>query len=321
MCTEHHADGERHPLAARPALRGTRRRFLAGGVGALAGTMAVGLFSGGTAGAQEVSGETGGNDQPEQDAAAAGGGGSAVAATEEADTATPAPAPEAETELWTPAYRNRPSWGADERLRLTTAGEVAYPLGFYPVQKVTVHHTASWTPWNAEDAVNLVQAVYREHVAQNFGDIGYHLLIDPLGTVYEGRYSGGTSFPIYETYPGWTANAPRAINAAHTYNLNAGNIGVALIGDFEENEVSDAAWWSLKLTVAMICANTGLDPLGESRYRNAINGAEATLPNVVAHRHAAGTLCPGQAVVDRFDELRESAAALMARLQASTWLA
>ena len=111
------------------------------------------------------------------------------------------------------------------------------------------------------------------------------------------------------------------MNAAHAYNLNAGNIGVALLGDFETHDVSDAAWWSLKLTVAMICANTGIDPLGTSVYHNAINGVEANLPNIVAHRDAAGTLCPGQAIVDRFDELRDAAAALLPRLQTSTWLA
>ena len=142
----------------------------------------MGTFGTGTAAAQEAT--TG------QDEAGDTGGGATL------------------EELWTPTYLNRPAWGADERLRLGSTGEVAYPVAFYPVQKITVHHTASWTPWTPEDSVELVQAVYREHVAQDFGDIGYHLLIDPLGVVYEGRYSGGTSFPIYETYPGWTSHAP-----------------------------------------------------------------------------------------------------------------
>ncbi len=295
MCTEHDADGVLRRVPAQGAVRATRRRFIAGGVGAIAGTMALTML-GGTAGAEE--GSTDDAQDGATDAAASTGGGIAV-----------------------PAYLNRPAWGADETLRINPDGSVEYPVVFFPVQKITVHHTASWTPWTQDDAMQLIQAVYAEHIAQEFGDIGYHLMIDPMGTVFEGRYSGGTSFPIYNNYPQHANWAPHAVNAAHTFNFNAGNIGISMLGNYDEHDISDEAWWALSTTIAMICANVGLDPLGESRYLNPINGVEAVLPNVLPHRTAAGTDCPGQTIVDRFDELRDTVAALVPTMGAGTWLA
>jgi len=233
--------------------------------------------------------------------------------------ATPAAAHDDGAALWLPPYLNRPAWGADESLRLDPDGSVNYPVRFFPVQKITIHHTASWTPWSTDDGIELMGAIYREHVAHDFGDIGYHLLIDPLGTVYEGRFSGGTSFPIYDNYPGWSAAVPRAVNAAHLYNYNAGNIGIGLMGNFERHDVSDEAWQALVSTVAMICAHTGLDPLGRSAYHNPVNGITEDLPTIVAHRTVTGTDCPGAAVVERFGELRRSVAALVEQVEPGRW--
>lgn len=291
MCTEHHAKGPGRAAVSGAArldggrpVRATRRRFLAGGLGAIAGTLGGGLLLGGTVAAEEASVERSGG-------------------------------------VSLPSYHNRPSWGADEALRLKQDGTVDYPVSFFPVQKITVHHTASWTPWSEDESVELLQAVYREHIAQEFGDIGYHLLIDPLGTVYEGRYSGGTSFPVYDNYPSEPAWAPQAVNAAHTFQYNAGNIGISIMGDYDAHDISDEAWWALKTTIALICANTGIDPLGESLYTNPINGVEAMLPNVLPHRTVAGTDCPGAYIVQYFDQLRDEVAALVPTLGTATWLA
>lgn len=299
MCTEHRVERSGGAPALRTGLRATRRRFLAGGLGALAGSIGGGLLLGGHASATDGSAD--------EDSGATGAGEGAAA--------------ERIGGPRLPTYRNRPSWGADESLRLEPDGTLNYPVAFYPVQKITVHHTASWTPWSEPDAVELLHAVYAEHIAQDFGDIGYHLLIDPLGTVYEGRYSGGTSFPIYDNYPSEPRWAPHAVNAAHTFQYNAGNIGISIMGDYDAHDITEEAWSALKTTIALICANTGLDPLGESRYHNPINGVEAVLPNVLPHRTVAGTDCPGEYIVGWFDQLRDEVAALVPLLGTATWLA
>lgn len=292
-----HHNPEGHNRSARPPRRPapprsatlsgqspTRRRFLAGGAGVIAGTVAAGLWSPSTAGAHEV-------DEVEEE------------------------------ELHgLPRYRNRQDWGAEENLRLPADGSPPSALGFHPVQLITVHHTASWSPHGDDGAVELIRAIYREHLAQEFGDIGYHLLIDPGGTVYEGHYSGGTSFPIYQTFPGQTVAGPRAINGAHLYSYNAGNVGVALMGDCTSGDaVTWQAWESLVAVVAHLAAHAGLDPLGTTYYVNPISGTTRTLPTVACHRDVASTLCPGDAMVGWMEDLRQEAATMMSAVPAGGW--
>ena len=86
-------------------------------------------------------------------------------------------------------YRSRAGWEADESLRFGPDGTELFPTAFFPVQTFTVHHTVTA---NADPTpAATVRAIYVAHtVAQGFGDIGYHLLVDQQGGVYEGRGRG-----------------------------------------------------------------------------------------------------------------------------------
>ena len=88
-------------------------------------------------------------------------------------------------------YRSRAGWEADESLRFGPDGTELFPTAFFPVQTPTVHRTVTA---NADPTpAATVRAIYVAHtVAQGFGDIGYHLLVDQQGGVYEGRWSGPT---------------------------------------------------------------------------------------------------------------------------------
>ena len=64
------------------------------------------------------------------------------------------------------------------------------------MQTLTVHHTV--TANTDPDPAATVRAIYFFHcITEDFGDIGYHLLIDQAGTVYEGRYSGPDPVPVF----------------------------------------------------------------------------------------------------------------------------
>lgn len=221
-----------------------------------------------------------------------------------------------------PTYLSRKDWGCDESLSKGPDGKRLFPVVFYGVQRITVHHTASWTPWSRDEAIDLVQTVYRQHtVDQEFGDIGYHLLIDTEGTVYEGRYSGGTRFPIYDVHPSQTTGAPKAVNAAHTYQYNAGNIGIAMLGDMDDGGFTDAAAWSLELVLAMIAANTGVRADGKSHYDNPVTHKTHDGPNICGHQHFAQTSCPGENVLNYLSHLRSGARELSVQFNKGTWLA
>ena len=175
-------------------------------------------------------------------------------------------------------YRNRAGWEADESLRFGPDGTELFPTAFFDVQTFTVHHTVTA---NADPTpAATVRAIYVAHtVAQNFGDIGYHLLVDQQGGVYEGRWSGPDPVPVF----GPRGGRPLMCNAAHVGGFTtgavrrrdngmaplwvgrrrtapSGNIGIALLGDLTSTQPTPAARETLVGLLAGLCALTRVDP-------------------------------------------------------------
>ena len=128
----------------------------------------------------------------------------------------------------------RSRWGARKARRhnLTRAKD--------PWRFITIHHSALeksiasvGTQSGAKNALRKMQTYHMD--SRNWGDLGYHFLIDPQGQVYEGR-------AMY-----WQgAHAGRDKNDR---NNNVGNIGICLIGNFDVDRPSDASLRSLKKLV------------------------------------------------------------------------
>ena len=205
-------------------------------------------------------------------------------------------------------YLSRAGWGADESLRFGPDGTELFPTAYFPVQTLTVHHTA--TANGDADPAATVRAIYFFHtITQAFGDIGYHLLIDEAGTVYEGRWSGADPVPVFESgrRPG---PFPRMSNGAHTGGFNAGNVGVALLGDLTAVGPTDAARRALVAVLATLAGATGREPLGHVGYVNPISGATRTVDTIAAHRDWLATECPGEAFYPMLPDVRQDVALL-----------
>ncbi len=200
-------------------------------------------------------------------------------------------------------YLNRAAWGADESLRFDATGAERFPPTYWPVQTVTVHHTATGN--DDPDPAARVRAIYRfQTVDENFGDIGYHFLIDEAGRVYEGRWSGDDGIP------GFNADG-LMVNAAHVGGFNAGNVGIALLGTFTSRPPTTAARRSVTLLLAGIAAAQGIDPLTTVRYVNPISGATRTVSAIPGHRDWAATLCPGDVLGGQLTQIRADVAAML----------
>jgi len=126
--------------------------------------------------------------------------------------------------------------GADESYRYFP-GHEDWPIEPNLPQTITVHHTGFAT---GADPAETVRSIYRRQALpaslggeQGWGDIGYHLLIDADGVVYEGRYSGSDQWPVFDPI-GWYV-----VTGAHVYGYNTGNIGVCLLG-----YLNDQSWTS-----------------------------------------------------------------------------
>jgi hypothetical protein len=197
-------------------------------------------------------------------------------------------------------YLSRAAWGADESLRFDENGDERFPQTYWPVQTVTVHHTA--TENDDPDPAARVRAIYRfQAIDQDFGDIGYHFLIDEAGRVYEGRWSGADGVPGFDP-------DGRMVNAAHVGGFNAGNVGIALLGTFTDRSPTTAARRSLTYLLASIADRQQIDPLADVGYVNPISGAARTVAAIPGHRAWAATLCPGDVLAGELAAIRQDVA-------------
>ncbi|MCT9079917.1 peptidoglycan recognition protein family protein [Streptomyces fulvoviolaceus] len=196
-------------------------------------------------------------------------------------------------------YLSRPAWGADEAKRYKD-GKVNSPETYYPLQTITVHHTD--TPNADPDPAATIRAIYEYHaVTLDWGDIGYHFLIDEAGTVYEGRYSGDDVIPAFDT-------DGNLVTAFHTAGFNSGNLGIALLGNLVDQAPTDAAKASLTRLIKVISRFKGLDPQGKTTFVNPVSGATKDVSTISGHRDWLQTDCPGQTMYDLLGEVRVAAA-------------
>ncbi|MFE7077033.1 peptidoglycan recognition family protein [Streptomyces sp. NPDC057620] len=208
--------------------------------------------------------------------------------------------PRDRTRLRGVAYLSRAAWGADEKLRFKPDGTENSPQTYYKFQTLTVHHTAT-ANGDANPAAT-VRAMYHLHAVTNdWGDIGYHFLVDEKGEIYEGRYSGEGGTPAHD------ANG-KLVTAFHTGGYNAGNLGIALIGNLVKQGPTAAARGALTDLVRSLVRFHGVDPQAKVTYTNPISGAKKEVDEISGHRDWLATECPGAVMYGELAALRKAVA-------------
>lgn len=201
-----------------------------------------------------------------------------------------------------PTVISRAAWGA-------SPAYLNWAPRFYPAKKVIIHHTAdgSSPSGTAESYAKLMRSIYYYHaVTRDWGDIAYNFLIDPLGNIYEGRYSDDDP----ATTPGEDIYG-NGVVGGHTYNYNTATVGIAVLGTYSSRDISPAARASLEELVAWVVKRHGIDPLGSGPYSSASNPASTLSTwNITGHRDYGSTDCPGQAFYDTLPSLRQRVAEL-----------
>lgn len=153
----------------------------------------------------------------------------------------------------------RKEWGAHE------AGSCEKASVF---KRITVHHTTDNDKFVKTD-IEFLRLVQKHHQNTNkWADIGYHFLIGQNGILYEGRnlkYTG-----------------------AHVRGKNAGNIGIALLGDYNVHELKPKQLETLEKLI---------DALRE-RY-------DIPKRMVFGHGELGETKCPGKHTLEFLSNYRQ----------------
>lgn len=204
----------------------------------------------------------------------------------------------------------REQWGADDdwlHVGDDPAAELRDPPVWAPLQVITVHHTV--TANDDPDPAATLRAIYDDHVhnpARNFGDIGYHVLIDAAGSVYEGR-NGEDFSPIFGHR--FRDGRWEMVRAAHVALNNTGNFGVALLGDLTSTGPTPQALRALVGVLAVLCLLHELDPLSVVHYLNSAGARD--IDALAMHRQWLATECPGEAFAPVFGAVRADVARVL----------
>ena len=147
---------------------------------------------------------------------------------------------------------------------------LTWPLE-YPekISKIIVHHTASTK--TLDNPKQAIRDIYLWHaLGRGWGDIGYNYILDPEGNIYEGRFGG------------------EGVVGAHAGKSNTGSIGIAVLGNYEDDEVPEKVLISLAHLVSEKTKIHNIDPTGKSVFRGELNA------NILGHRDVMSTSCPGK---------------------------
>jgi len=177
----------------------------------------------------------------------------------------------------------RSGWSADESI-------MTWPPEYRPIRAIILHHTA--TDDGGVDPVAMVRAIYYYHaLVREWGDIGYNFLIDSMGNIYEGRAGGAE------------------VVGAHARRFNWGSVGIALIGDFYEEEPTATALDSLTAFLAWQCIDYAIDPTGQRVF------IDTELPTIMGHRDCGSTTCPGDRAYSLLPAIRSQTWARMVDIE------
>ena len=188
----------------------------------------------------------------------------------------------------------RSSWGANETIRR------APPHYADAIHFAVVHHTAGTNNYTAAQSAAIVRGIEIYHVQGNgWDDIGYNLLVDKYGQVFEGRYGG----------------VDRPVIGAHAEGFNTGSVGVAVIGDYTSARLPAAAKAALEQTLAWRLDLAHIDPLSTFQWLSGGNprfprGVPVFLRAISGHRDTGYTDCPGNALYAELPQIAHDVAAL-----------
>ena len=145
-------------------------------------------------------------------------------------------------------------------------------------RRLTIHHSAgpTYTRTEIEKVSASLRAIQHDHQTNRaWVDIGYHYIVDPAGRIWEGR-----SNEIVGAHAG-------------SAQLNESNLGLLLLGNFDEQEPTVSQTSSLWRLVDVLTSACSISDSAVETHREVRAGGGLT-----------GTQCPGERLQRRVEAWR-----------------
>ncbi|WP_034511181.1 N-acetylmuramoyl-L-alanine amidase [Blastococcus sp. URHD0036] len=196
-----------------------------------------------------------------------------------------------------PDVYSREQWGADPNIR-TWDPEYAPTI-----KAATLHHTADSNNYTADQVPQMLRNIYTYHAQKlGWGDIGYNVVVDKFGRLWEGRDGGLASTVI----------------GAHAGGFNTGTFGVSMLGNYDAVNTTQPMVDAVAAIIAWKFSLYGVNPNGRTtlvsggggtaRYAK---GVAVDLPTIFGHRDVGSTACPGQYGYARLGEIRSKVSGML----------
>jgi hypothetical protein len=170
--------------------------------------------------------------------------------------------------------------------------EPSYNRSFTTTKNMIVHHSAGSN--NISDFTQAVRDIYILHTEENgWSDIGYNYLVAPNGVIYAGRDPGN----------GEQDN----VMGAHFCGSNSNTMGVCLLGNYETTEPASEMLESLEIVLSWKAFKDDLEVLESNSHP-----LNSNLQVIAGHQDGCSTLCPGENVYKRLQDIRVTVDAQLA---------
>ena len=178
-----------------------------------------------------------------------------------------------------PEIGSRKSWGADESKR---KGSPSYADG---VKAAVIHHTAGSNNYKASDVPGILRGIYSFHTSgRGWADVGYNVLADKYGRLWEGRAGG----------------LDRAVIGAHVAGYNTGTFGISVMGTYDKSAPPEETLRAVEHAIAWKLSANGVPAKGKT------NVAGRNINTIVGHRDLGNTTCPGAAFYAKIGGMRNN---------------
>src|SRR5699024_9230817 len=178
-----------------------------------------------------------------------------------------------------PSIGSRKSWGANESMRNGSADYAS------SVKAAVVHHTAGANGYSADDVPSILRGIYSFHTSgRGWSDVGYNVLADKYGRLWEGRAGG----------------VDRAVIGAQAVGSHTGPFGISVMGTYEKSAPPQKTLDAVNQAIAWKLSASGVS----ADAKTTVNGR--SIRTVSGHRDVGQTSCPGTAFYSKLGGMRSA---------------